>query len=186
MSSDKLATLDAAIDYLTDPVSASPGCGRVTSGVICLHVDDLFMTGDDEFVRDIYQKLTKEYAVGSEDKNNIEFCGQRIHCQKLQREERITLLRQMLLLREALARLSVRGQQHSHWLLRRHNSSQSNSYEIRWQLCPLRIPWSSPMASLLICLRRLRQGHQLRRPWQPRAQIPRLQSQRLSIHVQAA
>ena len=40
-------TLEAAMEYLTDPVAGSPSRGKKVCGVMCLHVDDLFSTGDD-------------------------------------------------------------------------------------------------------------------------------------------
>ena len=73
-----LETFEQAIDYLTDPISSSPGLGKVTSGVVCLHVDDLFMTGDDEFVTRVLKRIHADFSVGSQDINNIEFVGQRI------------------------------------------------------------------------------------------------------------
>ena len=76
--SSSIDTIASAIDYLTDPVNGSPSVGRSTSGVVCLHVDDLFMTGDSEFQRRVYQRLIKEYDIGSEDKNDVEFVGQRV------------------------------------------------------------------------------------------------------------
>ena len=64
-----------AVDYLTDPVSGSPAVNKNVHGVLCLHVDDLFMAGDDKFMADIYKRIVNEFAVGSEDLNNIEFVG---------------------------------------------------------------------------------------------------------------
>ena len=63
-TSSPLDTLDQAIEYLTSPVQGSPGMNRQTSGVVCLHVDDLFMIGDTDFKRNVYDKLVKQYAVG--------------------------------------------------------------------------------------------------------------------------
>ena len=45
---------------------------------ICLHVDDLFMAGDQVFESKVLSSLRKNFAVGSEDKNDIMFVGQRI------------------------------------------------------------------------------------------------------------
>ena len=52
-------TLTTAIDLLTDPIHGSPSLNKTTSGVVCLHVDDLFMTGDDEFIQRVYNRLIK-------------------------------------------------------------------------------------------------------------------------------
>ena len=37
------------MEKLLDPITGSPSEGRSALGVICLHVDDLFMTGSKEF-----------------------------------------------------------------------------------------------------------------------------------------
>ena len=78
LSPDVASTIDTALDYLTDPVSGSPAAGRVTSGVLCLHVDDLFMAGDGEFQRRVIDRLKLDFKVGSEDLNTVEFCGQNV------------------------------------------------------------------------------------------------------------
>ena len=45
---------------------------------MCLHVDDLYITGDTAFLKMLITKLRTDFQVGSEDSNDIEFCGQRI------------------------------------------------------------------------------------------------------------
>ena len=47
-------------------------------GFICLHVDDLYMAGSPEFEKRVLSKIRKDFNVGSEDKNDIMFVGQRI------------------------------------------------------------------------------------------------------------
>ena len=47
-------------------------------GVVCLHVDDLFCTGNPEFKTHIVQKIKDNFKVGHEDRNDVEFTGQRI------------------------------------------------------------------------------------------------------------
>ena len=71
-------SLEAAIDYLTDPISGSPSEGQAVCGVILLHVDDLFMAGNTHFMDNVYKPLVNDFQVGSEDTNNVEFVGQRI------------------------------------------------------------------------------------------------------------
>ena len=66
------------MDHLLDPVHGSISKGKTACGVICLHVDDLFMTGTSEFYDRFIRYLHKEFTVGSEDHNDIEFVGQRI------------------------------------------------------------------------------------------------------------
>ena len=48
------------------------------AGIVCLHVDDLFMAGDKLFHERVLGGLRKDFQVGSEDKNDIMFVGQRI------------------------------------------------------------------------------------------------------------
>ena len=67
-----------AIDHLMDPVSRNNAQGRRPHGFVCLHVDDLFMGGDKVFEQKVLSHLRKNFAVGSEDKNDIMFVGQRI------------------------------------------------------------------------------------------------------------
>ena len=61
-----------------DPVARNNAKGRRTHGFISLHVDDLFMAGDKVFESKVFSSLRKNFAVGSEDKNDIMFVGQRI------------------------------------------------------------------------------------------------------------
>ena len=76
--SSSITTLEEAMDHLLDPVHGSVSKGKTVCGVICLHVDDLFMTGNSEFYERVIKYLYKQFTVGSEDKNDIEFVGQRI------------------------------------------------------------------------------------------------------------
>ena len=71
-------TISEAIDHLMDPVARNNAQGRRPHGFICLHVDDLFMAGDKVFESKVLSSLRKNFAVGSEDKNDIMFVGQRI------------------------------------------------------------------------------------------------------------
>ena len=66
------SSFEHAMDYLLDPVAGSPSRGKTASGVVCLHVDDLFMSGDAEFHR-VCASLRKDFQVGSEDINDIQF-----------------------------------------------------------------------------------------------------------------
>ena len=69
---------DNILEYLLDPVTGSPARGRSAIGVVSLHVDDLFMTGTPEFEKLALQKIRKDYQIGSEDKDDIVFTGQRV------------------------------------------------------------------------------------------------------------
>ena len=54
--------------HLVDPVTGSPSLNRKVIGVLCLHVDDLFMAGNDEFHREVVEGLRRDLQGGSEDK----------------------------------------------------------------------------------------------------------------------
>ena len=51
-SSAYLAEVDETIEYMLDPISGSAAKGRRILGIVCIHVDDAFMSGSKEF-RDI-------------------------------------------------------------------------------------------------------------------------------------
>ena len=72
--SSKTFDLEGAVDYLMEPVSSN----RQVHGALSLHVDGLLMTGDDVFEKEIMGRLCKDFQVGSEDKNDCLFVGQRI------------------------------------------------------------------------------------------------------------
>ena len=60
------------------PVSGNNAKNRQVHGALSLHVDDLLMTGDDVFEKEIMGRLRKDFQVGSEDKKDGFFVGQRI------------------------------------------------------------------------------------------------------------
>ena len=68
--------LEGAVDYLMDPVSGNNAKNRQVHGALSLHVDDLLMTGDDVFEKEIMGRLRKDFQVVSEDKNDCLFVGQ--------------------------------------------------------------------------------------------------------------
>ena len=70
--------LEGAVDYLMDPVSGNNAKNRQAHGALSLRVDDLLMTGDDVFEKEVVGRLRKHFQVGSEDKNDCLFVGQRI------------------------------------------------------------------------------------------------------------
>jgi hypothetical protein len=69
------------LEYLLDPIAGSPAAGKTVLGVVCLHVDDLLMIGKPEFHKKVTERIRKDYQVGSEDKDDVVFCGQRIRWQ---------------------------------------------------------------------------------------------------------
>ena len=60
-----------AVDYILDPVTGSPGHGRNVVGIINLHVDDIFGTGNQEFEQCVLQPLRKNFMIGSEDWSSL-------------------------------------------------------------------------------------------------------------------
>ena len=76
--SDQEQTVDQMLDYLLDPIAGSPAAGRTVLGIVALHVDDLFMTGNAQFEQLVISRLRKDYQVGSEDRNDLVFTGQHV------------------------------------------------------------------------------------------------------------
>ena len=72
---------DGLLDYLLDPITGSPALHKKVDGIICLHVDDLLLTGSSAFIADIKNELSKEYEIGSFDLDDVVFCGQRLRWQ---------------------------------------------------------------------------------------------------------
>ena len=56
----------------------TPGHGKDVDGVINLHVDDLFGTGNENMERRVLQNVRKDFQVGSEDWSSVTFVGQEI------------------------------------------------------------------------------------------------------------
>ena len=70
--------IEQAIESLTDPITGSPSRGKTVSGIICLHVDDLFCVGDQEFYQCVIYSIQKDFQIRSEDTNGVLFVGQRV------------------------------------------------------------------------------------------------------------
>ena len=51
--------LEGAVAYLMDPVSGTNAKNRQVHGALSLHVDDLLVTGDDMFEKEIMGRLRK-------------------------------------------------------------------------------------------------------------------------------
>ena len=68
--------IDKAMESLTDPSTGSPSHGISVSGIICIHVDDLFCVGDKEFYHHVVSAIEKYYQIGSEYTNDVLFVGQ--------------------------------------------------------------------------------------------------------------
>ena len=81
--------LDEAPELLIDPITGSKAHGMKVIGILLSHVDDSFFTGTPEFMQYVVKEIGREYKIGSEDWNDIMFCGQRV---KWIVDERITKL----------------------------------------------------------------------------------------------
>ena len=68
--------IEKAIESLTDPITGSPSHGKLVSGIICLHVDDLFCVGDKELYHHVVSAIQKDYQFFSEDTNDVLCVGQ--------------------------------------------------------------------------------------------------------------
>lgn len=75
---ERKSAIDEAMDLLMDLVSNSKAKNKQVEGIVTLHVDDVFITGTTEFIKDITTRLSKDFQVGTLDKNDIMFVGQRI------------------------------------------------------------------------------------------------------------
>ena len=73
-----LAEIDETIEYMLDPISGSAAKGKRVLGIVCIHVDDVFLTGNDKFHQLIISALKRDFEIGSEDTNDIMYCGQRV------------------------------------------------------------------------------------------------------------
>ena len=74
---DVSARIEQAIESLTGPIIGNPSHGKTVSGIICLHVDDLFCVGDQEFYQHVITSIQNDFQIGSEDANTVLFVGQR-------------------------------------------------------------------------------------------------------------
>ena len=68
--------IEKAIETFTYPTTGSPSHGKLVSGIICLHVDDIFCVGDNDFYHHVVSAIQKDYQIGSEDTNYVLFVGQ--------------------------------------------------------------------------------------------------------------
>ena len=66
------------LEYLLDPITGSPARNKRVEGVLCLHVDDLFFAGSEVFEEKIIKCLSRDYQIGSRDKDDITFTGQHV------------------------------------------------------------------------------------------------------------
>ena len=72
--------LEELMEHFLDPVSGSNAKGRKVLAVVCVHVDDLFITGNHYSLKPLHDVLQKDYSIGHQDNNDLEFTGQRVFC----------------------------------------------------------------------------------------------------------
>ena len=70
--------IDGALELLLDPITGSKAHNKDTQGVVSIHVDDAFMSGNPTFKKKIMEALRKDFQGGSEDLNDVLFVGQRV------------------------------------------------------------------------------------------------------------
>jgi len=73
---DILEQIEKAIESLADPITGSPSHGKLVSGIICLHVDDLFFfcVGDKEFYHHVVSAIQKDYKNWFRRHQRCSFC----------------------------------------------------------------------------------------------------------------
>ena len=69
--------VEELLEHFMDPVNGSNAKGRKPIGMCCLHVDDLFITGNPEFLEK-FKKVKSQFKIGHEDVNDVMFTGQRV------------------------------------------------------------------------------------------------------------
>ena len=78
MSYDSGIFDSAALDKLLDPYTRNNSQVYRPCGIVSLHVDDLFMVGNAKFETTVIAHLRAKFQIGSGDRNNVTFVGQRI------------------------------------------------------------------------------------------------------------
>ena len=73
-----LAEIDETTEYMLDPISGSAAKGKIVLGIVCIHVDDCFSCGGKAFYDRILAGIKKDFEIGSEDINDVMYCGQRV------------------------------------------------------------------------------------------------------------
>eukprot|EP00439_Symbiodinium_sp_Y106_P036560 s6218_g4.t1 len=70
--------VEELLEHFMDPVNGSNAKGRKPIGMCCLHVDDLFITGNPEFLEKFKKVVKSQFKIGHEDVNDLMFTGQRV------------------------------------------------------------------------------------------------------------
>ena len=86
--------VEELLEHFMDPVNGSNAKGRKPTGMCCLHVDDLFITGTTEFLEKFKKVVKSQFKIGHEDVNDLLFTGQRVKCvinEKTKKKSHITV-----------------------------------------------------------------------------------------------
>ena len=70
--------VEELLEHFMDPVRGSNSKNRSPIGMCCLHVDDLFVTGNDIFLKQFKDIVKSQFKIGHEDTNDLLFTGQRV------------------------------------------------------------------------------------------------------------
>ena len=70
--------VEELLEHFMDPVHGSKSKNRSPIGMCCLHVDDLFVTGNDIFLKQFKDIVKSQFKIGHEDTNDLMFTGQRV------------------------------------------------------------------------------------------------------------
>ena len=70
--------VEELLEHFMDPVHSSIAKNRKPIGMCCLHVDDLFITGTPEFLKQFNKVVKSQFKIGHEDVNDLMFTGQRV------------------------------------------------------------------------------------------------------------
>ena len=65
--------VEELLEHFMDPVNGSNAKGRKPTGMCCLHVDDLFITGTTEFLEKFKKVVKSQVKIGHEDVNGLLF-----------------------------------------------------------------------------------------------------------------
>ena len=64
--------VEELLEHFMDPVNGSNAKGRKPIGMCCLHVDDLFIAGNPEFLEKFKKVVKSQFKIGHEDVNDCD------------------------------------------------------------------------------------------------------------------
>ena len=63
--------VEELLEHFMDPVHGSNSKNRSPIGMCCLHVNDLFVTGNDIFLKQFKEIVKSQFKIGHEDTNDL-------------------------------------------------------------------------------------------------------------------